>query len=245
MLNRQTLIQRWTVRLAEAETQLANASPRAEWWYRMNVRLYRFLLSSYGMGDWHRGDSATDPGAQEDTHSPSRKLVDNVGVCAGKPAKDVSQIRRVLDTVHAANEGGVVAGPMNRETYQTAWVAAAARTAHIAPRRCVRLLRKHGLEARFVRRGDDVIVEVRGRDLEEAVQLIEESREYLRMRGQKVGAEVFVAPFFMATLTFAATASVLINFGGMEPWAAVTIAVILALFVVISLLFAQLRRLDE
>jgi hypothetical protein len=245
MLNRRLLMQRWTARLAEAETHLARASPRAEWWYRMNVRLYRFLLACYGMDDWHPGDSTTDARTQEGTRSPSRTLVDNVGVCDGKPPRDVSQIRRVLDTVHAANESGVVAGPMNREAYQTAWVAATAWTACIAPRRCVRLLHKHGLEARYVRRGDDVIVEVRGRDLEEAVRLIDESRDYLRTRGQKLNANVPIAICFMGTLTFAATAWVLMDSGGMEPRVAVTIALILVFFAGVSFLVAWLRRLDE
>jgi hypothetical protein len=183
MFHRGALIQRWTTRLADAEAQLARAAPRSLWWHHVSVRLYRFLLACYGAGDW-RPEEDTESGDAGDRERPSTaELVDNVGVLDGKRPKNVAQMRQVLDEIHGANPPAT-AGPLTRAAYQDGWVAATAESAHVQPRRCVRWLREHGIKARAVRRGDDVIVEVHGGDLEQAVRLIEDARERLHTRNR-------------------------------------------------------------
>ena len=64
-------------------------------------------------------------------------------------------------------------------SFHRARVAVTAQIAGISPRRCCSFLRGRGTQARLVRRGDDVIVEVPREDLDEALRLIAQRREYL------------------------------------------------------------------
>jgi len=53
VVSRDELIADWHKRLAAAEQSQADASKRSQWLARMRVRIYQFLLSLYGEGNWN------------------------------------------------------------------------------------------------------------------------------------------------------------------------------------------------
>jgi hypothetical protein len=176
MFSRQAVVDRWQRCLAEAESASAGPASRLNFYYRMRVRLYRFLLACYGSGDWQADEAAEDDDAGQP--SSAMPLVEEGGHWEGKPPKGGDSIRTALERIHAGNEGAASAASVPT-TEQPMWVAATAQSAGISPRRCCSLLRGRGTQARLVRRGDDVIVEVPRDDLDTALRLIAQRIEYL------------------------------------------------------------------
>ena len=172
MFSRQAVIDRWQQCLAESESLSAEPPSRFSFYHRVRVRLYRFLLACYGSGEWRADESApTDAG--ESPLPSSMPLVETAGPLAGKPPKAGESIRTVLEHIHTANEGAASATSISdrppasprgsrRRLRAPAFIRSAA----------VSLLRRRGGQARLVRRGDDVIVEVPRDDLDKALQLI-------------------------------------------------------------------------
>jgi len=148
----------------------------------MRVRLYRFLLACYGSGDWQADEETLAEDDEAPQSSSAMPLVEQGGPWEGKPPKAGDSIRTTLEQIHAANEGAASADSITVAGGQPTWVAATAQSAGISPRRCCSLLRGRGTQARLVQRGDDVIVEVPRDDLDEALRLIDQRREYLRIR---------------------------------------------------------------
>ncbi len=71
MTPRSNLLQSWQERLAESEALCRTGSPRLVWLRLIEVRIYSFLLSRYGGGQWHPElpDDTCDPPA---SHRPAR-----------------------------------------------------------------------------------------------------------------------------------------------------------------------------
>jgi hypothetical protein len=188
MFRRQAVIDRWQQCLAEAESLAAGPPSRFSFYYRMRVRLFRFLLACYSSGDWRVDDSACEAEDADDDDFAQRPsampFVAEPGEWDGKPPKAGDSIRTALEHIHAANEGAASAASMTEAGGESGWIAATAQSAGISPQRCCRLLRGRGTQARQVRRGDDVIVEVPRDDLDKALRLIAERRRELRIRRQ-------------------------------------------------------------
>ena len=181
MFSRQAVIDRWQQCLAESESVSLDPPSRFSFYYRMRVRLYRFLLACYGSSEWRADEAA--PGDSGELPLPSpMPLVETAGPLAGKPPKAGESIRTVLEHIHTANEGAASATSIAVAASQPTWIAATARSAGIFPQRCCHLLRRRGGQARRVRRGDDVIVEVPRDDLDKALLLIARHRDDLRIR---------------------------------------------------------------
>ena len=101
---RDQLIADWQKRLAAASEAPDEPTSRAVWLAHLRVRLYRFLLSLYGEGDWNAPEGAPE--------SPSSVVIDAQTLpLAGKPAKDEDAIRAVLKSVAGACENKPQAGP--------------------------------------------------------------------------------------------------------------------------------------
>ena len=198
MFSRQAVIDRWQQCLAEAESLAAGPPSRHSFYYRMRVRLYRFLLACYGSGDWRADESVPTEDGEASNQSAAMPLVGPREPWEGKPPKAGDSIRSALEHIHAANEDAASAGSSAGK--RPAWIAATARSAGLAPPRVRHLLWQNGIQARLVRRGDDIIIEVPRGHFDRAVQLIAGHRDQLRIRRQRINAATIPASFIVAGL---------------------------------------------
>lgn len=179
MAGHTTLVKRWQCRLDENERLAADGSVQRQWLPRIYARIYRFLLSCYGEGDWRADDVA-------DATTARNPLEDHTDGTAGAAPKSAEQIRSTLGAIHEACGEGVEPGPvLDGRLHDDAWIAVTSESALVSPRRCVRFLRKHGIPAMRIRRGDDTIVAVHAGVRDRAMELIAENREVLRVRARR------------------------------------------------------------
>jgi hypothetical protein len=154
---REQLIADWHRRLAEAEDVLDEQSSRPAWMTRLRLRLYRFLLSLYGEGQW----SAADSIAIDDSSSHTDVIVaDQALPLAGKPAKDESSIRAALQSFAAGRKEPSAAGPLLSGIDHTTWVVVASTNWGLDPQRSSDTLKVKGINSRIVGRAEETTVEV-------------------------------------------------------------------------------------
>ena len=178
MTGRMRVVDRWRTRLTANQRSAAECPAHRRWVHKIYVRVYRFLISCYGAGEWQPdADAESAPGEE-----PSRmEFVDNTEGAQGARPKSADRIRATLDAVHDARENPPSAGKRGFGLKYSDWVAVASKSSLVSPGRLVQLLCSYGLEARQVRRGDDVIVEVFAGRLDEAMELLECHRPSLRI----------------------------------------------------------------
>src|SRR5688500_8104695 len=109
-LSRDKLLTDWRQCLDAADAEPVGSSHRRAWLARVRRRLYRFLLSLYGDGQWR---AATPPPA--DSASPAVFDLPEAESFAGKPAKDIGKIRSVLKTVASSQDHRPPAGSLTSE----------------------------------------------------------------------------------------------------------------------------------
>jgi hypothetical protein len=180
--SRDKLIADWRKRLATASEAPEEPTSRAAWLTRLRIRLYRFLLSLYGKGDWNGLSESVElfrGGYSDPASAPTSVLPPDLN---GKPAKDVASIRAVLDSVADAQERPVGLGPLKDGLDAYDWVAVASSSGHVRTDRFLQLLRKAGFTARIALRGDDRFVEVYSIDYEAALALLASRRDEVRGR---------------------------------------------------------------
>ncbi len=174
-----TLVKRWQSRLDENERLAVDGPAQRQWLPRIYARIYRFLLSCYGDGDW-RADDASNVSTERSA------LEDHTDGVAGAAPKSVEQIRSALGAIHEACGEGADPGPLtDGHLRDDDWIAVSSESALVSPVRCVRLLQKHNLKAMWIRRGDDTIVVVHAGQREQAMNLIKKNRETLRIRTRR------------------------------------------------------------
>src|SRR5262245_5936502 len=105
---REELIADWRERLAAAEEPVTPDSSRAAWLARLRMRVYRFLLSLYGGGDWNAPEQIAE---RQREHNDSVVIDAGALPLAGKPAKGESAIRATLESVAKARENASAPGP--------------------------------------------------------------------------------------------------------------------------------------
>ena len=200
MFNRQAVVERWRKLLAESESLSDEPPSRSSFYHRVRVRLYRFLLACYGSGQWRMDESAGDEDGESPQPSSAMPLVEPRAVGGQTP-----ESRRVdphrSGTYSYRQRGRCSSASLSDEPHQPTWIAATA-DAGIAPKRCCQLLRRRSGQARLVRRGDDVIVEVPRDDLDKALQLIARHRQELRIRDWRETSTTRVGVLVIATLAW-------------------------------------------
>ncbi len=205
MSTRVALVNRWRSKLDEAQQLLVAGSPRLEWLRRTQVRLYRFLLSLYGDGQWQADQhSSCDDAGEESSAAHVRSFAVSEPYC-GSPPKSPGQIRAALKSLHAANQGNAPrAGAVDLNQNPT-WLIVATQRDRYRPDKCVKLLHTCGIEARKTRRGRDVAVEVPRDDFDKALSLLRQDpyrdQESVRTKVRK-GWRYFVANASLAALVF-------------------------------------------
>jgi hypothetical protein len=178
MASRSQLVEGWRLRLAENRRLLTEGAPRRRWIRQIYIHIYAFLVSCYGGEDW-RADQERE-GTSEG--QPTRmEFVDHTLGEKGAQPKSAERIRATLDAVHAACDSPPASGELSDGLRYEDWIAVASESGLLSPDRCVRLLKRHGLVARKVRRGDDVIVEVYAGQRSKAMKLLEDHEPALKI----------------------------------------------------------------
>lgn len=174
MARPQQLVSQWQSRLATAE-RLAVGTPRFRWLHLARVRLYRFLLSCYGSGQWRTGlhDDQPQPLVVEDAAEFSS--------ATGKPPKAVGKIQAVLKSVQNAQDHPPQSGPWTDGIDPATFMAVTDNEARINVVRCREFLCQHGLSARILGRGRQRVVVVPYAELATAAALVDANRAKLRM----------------------------------------------------------------
>jgi hypothetical protein len=175
MTTRTELISDWRERLAAAEDSSSVSSGRVSWMARARVRLYRFLLSLYGDGDWTTDSLPLDEeGTRFEEGDGAAVVFDAPDALplAGKPAKSAGKIQSVLKSVADAQPASNQPGPLAGGVPPDSWVVAAALVSWSQASAFERTLRDHGIASRTIARGFDRCVEVRARDQREAARLL-------------------------------------------------------------------------
>jgi hypothetical protein len=177
MPTRDDLIADWRNRLAEAGDVPADSSSRPAWATRLRIRLYQFLISLYGDGNWHSADNPTTaetpPQATNESTEPT--------TWQGKPAKDISTIRATLSSVAHARSRPNIPGSFAEGKGSDAWTVVATYRGAIDPYRCASLLESSKILARPLNRRDDIVIEVRAKDAEHAARIIQANINWLRV----------------------------------------------------------------
>lgn len=154
---REELIADWQRCLATAETAPVSSSQRQAWLVLVRVRLYRFLLSLYGRGDW----SGNHPIVSDEraTAGNSDVIFDSPAVLplAGKPAKGDGKIREVLKAVASAQIERPASGPWIQGLPQEEWIVVVAFSSGLDPARCTLVLDNAGIVNRRSRTGSIVV----------------------------------------------------------------------------------------
>jgi hypothetical protein len=178
-MDRQELVADWRKRLAAAESMSEAPSQRLSWLIRVRLRLYRFLLSLYGDGDWSR-TPGTDAGQSADSHK--RGVVfhsASVLPLDGKPARSGDKIRAVLEAVASHQDHALPVGPLVNGLPADYWSVVAARSDGIDTEKCRRLLISRGLTPRVTPLRRDRVIEVPAGQHSEASAIIAAHREEL------------------------------------------------------------------
>jgi hypothetical protein len=167
---RDKLIAEWQDRLAAAEAADLSSPGRPAWLARLQIRLYRFLLSLYGDSDW-----TTTPPRRLSRKSDADGSGDSVifdsheaSLLCGKPAKSAGKIQAVLKSVANAQDGPLQAGPLVAQN----WVKIAGARPHETAQSCAEFFRARGICARAVDHGDESSIEVSAFDCSRAVAML-------------------------------------------------------------------------
>ncbi len=174
MNRRYEIVSQWQERLVSAE-HLADGTARFRWIHLARVRLYRFLLSCYGSGQWRSG-------MQDDADASPAVHHDEVLPLAGKPPKSAGAIQSVLKSVHNAQDHPPPVGPLTAGLNPETYMAVTDSDARIDVERCETFLLDNGFHPRVVGRGRRMTVEVPYCELREAEALVDSRREMLRPR---------------------------------------------------------------
>jgi hypothetical protein len=173
MTTRQELRQRWEMGL-EANAGQSEEGSRFQWIRLVYLRIYRFLISRYGGGDW-RVDSVdgTDVEGVELASSPM-PFVDHTDNAIGLEPKSHELIRDKLAAIHDANEDRQTPGATQGLSGQD-WVVVASSKRRQTADRIQNKLRAHGFQVRKMNRTTDYGIEVRYAEFAKALLALQEA----------------------------------------------------------------------
>lgn len=118
---RQHLVEEWKANLAANAQDDLGREGRFGWFRQVYTRVYRFLISYYGEGEWR--------GLGDDDALPSTSrmpFVDYRPTTDGLVPKSADRIRATLDSIHDSNPGIAMPGTTQGVGDDT-WVVVAAR----------------------------------------------------------------------------------------------------------------------
>lgn len=179
MTTRDDILQRWQTGLEVNQPTAGPGASQLAWMHRLYVRVYDFLLSCYRHVDWR-----TQP--EDESSAPVELFAPPMSEMAGRPAKSVGQIAKVLKTVHCANAETTAQRDARPRVVpcKADWIIAA--EFHYRRQAILfhRLLRRCGILSRNIRLGRHFFIEVRRFDLDGALSVFQQSRERLCLKAE-------------------------------------------------------------
>ena len=172
--NREQLVADWREQLAMAEAASTGRLPHA-WLARTRMRLYSFLLTCYGEGQWR-----TDARPAEDERTSF--VVDTTGQhVQEKPVRSAGQIQSVLKTVANAQDDPHAPGPLRDGLDPNSWIIVAAAGSGFSIDRCQYLFRTAGIVSRVGFQGRDKVLKVPATSRRQAFELLDRNRQVLQV----------------------------------------------------------------
>jgi hypothetical protein len=169
-----TLIDHWCDQLRDTEELIEHGSPSLRWLRVAYARLYRFLLSAYGV-------VPVDPAEREraekvvEHDAPTGLAVDDSVDFRGKRARSAEEIRAALKSVHAAQDE-VEAGPLLSGIRGADWIrVASTRDGTLIDEE--RFLTAAGIKCQQVRVGEEIVLEVPHAQRAKACELLNAWRD--------------------------------------------------------------------
>lgn len=210
--SREQLIAEWRERLSSAEASPTDSTTRPAWLLRVRVRLYRFLLSLYGDGDWNA--------SPQQSSKPPSLVFDSSDALSleGKPAKDSDSIRAALATVASAKPTVPELGPLAAGLPPDSWVVAASSKYHWLAREGFQLLQSNGLHPRLRQQGRVTFIEVQAGERSTAFALIGDWRARAKSTPTMVRARHESAYSTLATVMLALSVLILATWASALLW---------------------------
>lgn len=170
--NREQLVADWREQLATAQASATGPIQEA-WLARMRVRLYSFLLTCYGEGQWRADDArpANAPAALE------TELRDEP--TQAKPARSAGEIRTVLKTLANAQDDPHAPGPLAVGLDWDSWIVVATSGSGLSIERCQYMLHAAGIQSQIDFRGRSKVLEVPAAFRQQAFALLERNKRAL------------------------------------------------------------------
>ncbi|MDA1052217.1 MAG: hypothetical protein O3C40_17305 [Planctomycetota bacterium] len=172
MDTRQHLVEEWKAKLEASSQPPAENGERFAWVRQIYARIYRFLVSCYGEGEWRGADD--DPSLNGELRSTASRMpfVECVPTSNGLLPKSPERIRAALESIHGSNPGIATPGTMVGVEDDT-WIVVAARKRPKSARAVHRRLVACGIEARLLGRTTDMAVLVRHEDFQRALAAVQ------------------------------------------------------------------------
>lgn len=190
MAIRKSLIEAWQKRFNLGLQLSHDPSPRLRTVGRIYVRVYRFLLSTYGAQPWGTDPELPPADELQVNAPPNIEPVSFLGdELSGAPAKPTERIRVALDRIQIANEASgssesLAASPASGGMGAADWFTVATEGGRVCPIECVELFRQHKIVARIAGRGRQRTIEVPFCHREQAFALLREFPNRIHPRGR-------------------------------------------------------------
>ncbi|HUG66976.1 MAG TPA: hypothetical protein VMM76_04445 [Pirellulaceae bacterium] len=172
MDTRQQLVEDWKAKLAASSQPPVECGERFAWVRQVYARIYRFLISCYGEGEWRGAGDDSSLNADSQSTVSRMPFVECVPTSDGLLPKSPERIRAALESIHGSNPGIATPGTMTGVS-DDAWVVVAARKYLKSARAVHRRLMVCGIEARLQNRTTDTAIVVRYGEFDQALEVIE------------------------------------------------------------------------
>ena len=172
MDTRQQLVEEWKAKLAASEQTPAASNERFAWVRQIYTRIYRFLVSYYGDGEWRGDRDDSSPRANSQSTVSRMPFVECVPPSDGLLPKSPERIRATLESIHDSNPGIATAGTMGGVEVDS-WVIVDAQKKSQYARVVHQRLVACGIETRLLHRTTDMAVVVRHEDFQDALAVVQ------------------------------------------------------------------------
>lgn len=181
MDTRHQLVEEWKAKCEASSQSPPERGTRFAWVRQIYSRIYRFLISSYGTGNWRGAVDDSDVSVDSRSITSRMPFVDHRPSAGGLVPKTGDRIRATLESIHNSNPGIVTAGKMSG-VEDGSWVVVDARKKSEYARAVHRGLVAYGIEARLQNRATDTAVAVRHVDFQKALTVVESIGRPRRIR---------------------------------------------------------------
>lgn len=208
---RQHLVEGWKANLAVNTQEDVDRERSFAWFRQIYSRIYRFLISCYGEGEWRGAGEESQVSVGPSSDASRMAFVDYRSTTVGLVPKSAERIRATLDSIHDSNPGIAIPGTTTSIGDDT-WVVVAARKRCKAANAVHRRLIVCGIDARIQNRTTDIAIAVPHKDFSAALYAIRHitpaNRWWIR---KQIDTTTAVGAALLAATILTGLTSVLVN----------------------------------